>query len=200
MKMLMKILLASGSPRRRELLAGVGWSCSVVVPAVDEQLVPSESPEQAAGRLATLKRDRVLTGACIDENTLTVAADTLIDLDGEVLGKPLDSDDACRMLTRLSGRSHQVHTGLALAFQDQTVTAVSTTNVLFRKLDPSEIVEYVNSESVLECAGSYRIQNRGAFLVEAVQGSYSGVVGLPLDLLYLECLRLGFPLLSGATV
>lgn len=191
------ILLASGSPRRRELLAAAGLSCTVTVPAVDEQVFPGERPAMAAERLACLKRDRVLDRETVNPGVLVVAADTLIDLDGLVLGKPETTAAAVEMLTALSGREHLVHTGIALFCDGRSVAGVSSSRVLFRKLDRDEILEYVNAEPVLDCAGSYRIQNRGAFFVESITGSYSGIVGLPMELFYRESLKIGFHLLGG---
>lgn len=192
------IVLASGSPRRRELmgrllggLPGHSPAQLVVEPAdVDETPLPGESPTDLVERLAASKA-RAVSGD--HPNALVVGADTVVDIDGTILGKPVDRQDAVEMLQRLSGRPHAVHTGIALVGPgDATVQSwVETTLVAFRDLTDGEIEVYVDTGEPMDKAGAYGIQGEGGRLVESIDGSFDNVVGLPLDRLR-DLLSCGF--------
>jgi nucleoside triphosphate pyrophosphatase len=167
------LVLASGSPRRRELLAQLGLTFAVVAPDVDETPRPGERPGELVRRLAAAK------AAAVDGDPV-LAADTTVEVDGEILGKPLDADDARRMLRRLSGRSHRVHTGVAVRAGERLGLDVVTTIVTFVPLQPAVIEWYVGTGEPLDKAGAYAIQGHGGAFVEHVRGSVSNVVGLPL--------------------
>jgi septum formation protein len=176
------LILASNSPRRRELLSQIGLDFSVDPADVDESILPDETPEGYAIRVA-LDKARVV--ALKARTGLVIAADTIVVLDGEILGKPSDEGDAERMLTRLSGKVHRVLTGLAVmdVATGKALTRISTTRVRFRSLAPQEIASYVATGEPLDKAGAYGIQGRGALLIDRIDGCYSNVVGLPLSLL-----------------
>ena len=167
------LVLASGSPRRRELLAQLGLVFAVVAPEVDETPQPGERPVALVRRLALAK------AAAVDGDPV-LAADTTVEVDGEILGKPADGDDARRMLRRLSGRAHKVHTGVAVRRSEEVAVEVATTIVTFVPLQPPVIDWYIGTGEPLDKAGAYAIQGAGGVFVEAVRGSVSNVVGLPL--------------------
>lgn len=176
----MKIILASGSPRRRELLDSLGWSFSIVVPSVDESMNRNEAPEELAIRLAGKK---ARAAAAMSSDLPVVAADTVVEIEGRILGKPLDLQEAVEMLSLLQGKCHRVITGLALMIQDRITSRAEITRVCFRPLEKNEIEAYVRVEHCLDKAGGYAIQGRGSLLVENIEGCYYNVVGLPLYLL-----------------
>lgn len=173
------LILASASPRRRELLSQIGVPHEVLAVDVDEAPLPGESPEQLVSRLA---RDKALAGRGRSGGTRPVlGSDTIVVLGGEVHGKPVDEADARRMLLALSGQSHQVLTAVALAMPDGGLTeALSRTGVRMRSISAGEIRAYWASGEPQGKAGAYAIQGRGAAFIEWIQGSYSGVMGLPL--------------------
>lgn len=168
--------MASGSPRRRELLKQLGLSFDVRVARVDEGDL-SYPPAQRVERLA-LAKARAIDELKKDE--VVLAADTLVVCQGQVLGKPASPEEAMRMLFFLSGKVHQVYTGLALVNLERQVVTHECTSVLFRRLTASEIAAYVATGEPFDKAGGYGIQGRGAALVCAVYGCYFNVVGLPL--------------------
>lgn len=166
--------LASGSPRRRQLLDQVGLSVGVCPADADERLLPDEAPEDAAQRLARAK----LVAAPPDG--VALAADTLVHADGEAFGKPDDDAHARRMLRALSGRWHRVTTGVAVRSRAVEVFAV-TSDVRFRALSDAEIARYVASGEPRDKAGAYGIQGLGGALVAELRGSWTNVMGLPLE-------------------
>jgi septum formation protein len=172
-----RLVLASGSPRRRELLARLGLEFDVVHPDVDESVKPGEAPVDHVRRLAADKADTV---SRLRPDVIVLAADTTVDVDGEILGKPLDDGDARAMLRALSGRTHQVHTGVAVRRGALTIHEVVTSDVTFAPLSESTIEWYVATGEPLDKAGAYAVQGQGAVLVELVRGSTTNVVGLPL--------------------
>lgn len=174
----MRLVLASGSPRRRELLSGLGWRFHVVVPQVDESPLAGEGPMAMALRLSVLKASQVVFQ---EVRSLVIAADTVVDLDGTALGKPRDREEAFHMIMSLQGRDHLVHTGVSVAFEDKCLSHVETTRVRFRPLSSHEAKCYVDSGEGDDKAGGYAIQGKGAVLIEAVEGCYFNVVGLPLS-------------------
>jgi septum formation protein len=178
-----ELVLASGSPRRRELLEGLGVVFTVRPVDLDESPLPGEAPRDYVLRLAVEK-------AAAASGELVLAADTTVVVDGQILGKPQDDDDARRMLRLLSGREHSVLTGIALG----KAAEVDETLVRFAPLSEAEIDWYVATGEPRDKAGAYAIQGLGSLFVEAVQGSYSNVVGLPIPRMYRLFARLGYDL------
>ena len=170
------LILASSSPRRKQLLQALGVDFRVQPTNVDERLKPGESAEAMVLRLAIAKA-RAVRAVATD---IVLAADTAVVLGDEVFGKPENEQDALRMLGMLSGRTHQVMTGVAVCSRGNSTQAVSITNVRFREIDPDEARRYWHSGEPRDKAGAYAIQGRGGVFVEAIMGSYSGVVGLPI--------------------
>jgi septum formation protein len=173
------LVLASGSPRRAELLALLGHPFEIFRPEIDERVRPGETPAAAVVRLA---REKAAAGSKAFPRAIVVAADTLVVLDGDLLGKPRDRAEAAAMLRRLSGRAHRVFTGYAVSAPAlaQPLVAHAETSVRLRPLGDEEIAGYVSSGEPLDKAGAYAIQGRAAAFVEGIEGSYTNVVGLPL--------------------
>ena len=169
------VVLASGSPRRRELLEQLGLTFTVTAPDVDESPLSGEDPASYVARVALDKVNAVLV-----PDALVIAADTTIDLDGEIIAKPVNLDDARTMLRRLSGRTHAVHTGVALRRDDRCVSATVTSLVTFVTLSEAGVEWYVRTGEPLGKAGGYAIQGAGAVLVDSVDGSVTNIIGLPL--------------------
>ena len=178
----MKVILASASPRRRELLAQIGIE-ALVHPVDFAEAAGGVDGAQAVARANAVGKCQEAVSQLGDELPV-VAADTLVELGGAVLGKPKDSREAALMLEQLSGRSHKVMTGIAVGFKGRLVAKVVETEVFFRTLDRAEIEAYVATGEPLDKAGAYGIQGKGAVLVAKINGSYSNVVGLPLAELY----------------
>lgn len=176
-----RLVLASGSPRRREILDTLGIAFDVCPSTLDETADDSESPAATVRRLARDKALEVAGRDEIDRSAYVLGADTIVVLEGAVLGKPIDDADACRMLRRLSGRWHEVMTGVALARKGDNVLEdrVVTTRVHVRALSPERIERYVGTGEGRDKAGSYAVQGIGSGLVDRIEGSYSNVVGLP---------------------
>jgi septum formation protein len=182
-----RLVLASGSPRRREILDLLGLQHEVRAPDVDERLRSGEEPGAEARRLAVEK----VSDTAAEGDDLILAADTVVVLGDEILGKPADEADALTMLMKLQGRQHEVHTGLALRFGDRIESDVAVTRVWFRPLDAAECEEYVATSEPLDKAGAYGIQGLGAVLVERIEGEYFNVMGLPVQLLLSLLARFG---------
>ena len=175
----MNIILASASPRRRELLERIGITdFTVAAPNVDESVEPGLSPADMVEELSLRKARTAAEHFGPDD--LIIAADTVVALDGAVLGKPRDGDDALAMLSALSGREHRVYTGVTVLRGDKAVTQHEETAVTFRALSPDEIRGYIATGEPLDKAGAYGIQGVGALLVSSIRGDYSNVMGLPL--------------------
>lgn len=172
----MELILASQSPRRRELLARLGLRFSVRTAGVDETMDPSKDPFDEAARLSRAKAAAVDAGP----DDVVIAADTVVVLDGTALGKPKDPADAARMLRALSGREHQVMTGLTVKRGEWLRSLTAVTKVWFRALSESEIAAYTASGEPLDKAGAYGVQGLAACFVERLDGDYYNVVGLPL--------------------
>jgi septum formation protein len=175
------LILASGSPRRRMLLGEAGFSFRVVVPDVDESTAPGEAPEQVVARLALDKARAALGGVVPGQRVL--AADTVVAIDGEILGKPRDAADAVRMLLQLGGRTHRVLTGFALLARDPEIEerGVEESRVTFRSIGVAEAKAYVATGEPLDKAGSYAAQGEGASFIARIDGSRSNVIGLPME-------------------
>jgi septum formation protein len=178
----MRLILASSSPRRRELLTNAGFEFDVRPSTVPEEWMPGEVPEACVRRLAIAKALQVASSA--PRGSIVLGADTVVVVDAEIVGKPANADDATRMLRRLSGRSHQVLTGVCVAEAPGRILAVehSSTEVWFRDLDEPEIRDYVASGEPRDKAGAYAIQGIASRFVTRIEGSYSNVVGLPVAL------------------
>ncbi len=177
-----ELILASNSPRRNDLLRQIGCSFTTDPANIDEGVRAGEAPEDYAVRLA-LDKAREVAGR--RKAGIIIAADTIVVVDDAVLGKPTDASDATRMLGMLSGRTHRVITGLAVmdAKTGKAASRFSVTNVRFRELSPDEIAVYVGTGEPMDKAGAYGIQEKGALLVEKIEGCYTNVVGLPIALL-----------------
>ena len=174
----MNIILASASPRRRELLERVGITdFTVAAPNVDESVEPGLSPADMVETLS-LRKARA-AAQTLGPDGLIIAADTVVALDADVLGKPRDGDDAFAMLSALSGREHRVYTGVTVLRGDRAVTEHEETAVTFRALSPDEIWGYIATGEPMDKAGAYGIQGIGALLVSGIRGDYSNVMGLP---------------------
>jgi len=170
-----RLHLASSSPRRRRILERMGLDFTAAGVGVDERQLPDEPAAVMVVRLAAEKA----CAAAADPGTAVLGADTAVVLDGEVFGKPADQADALRMLARLSGRRHQVMTGVAVRSAGTTRSALSVTDVTFREINPDEALDYWQSGEPAGKAGAYAIQGQGGAFVASIAGSYTGVVGLP---------------------
>jgi septum formation protein len=175
------IILASASPRRREILEQLGIGFEVRVSEIDETPVEGESPTAYVARLAEAKARAVAASLTPSARCLLIGADTTVVIEGEVLGKPGDVQESRRMLERLRGREHEVHTAIAVVDHPSGRLRLRTvtTRVQFRAFSDATLDRYAQSGEGLDKAGSYGIQGLGAGLVSAIQGSYSNVVGLP---------------------
>jgi len=188
------IVLASASPRRLELLRSLGLDVEVVISDYDEPELPGIAPIEVARRHAREKLDRTPFPEKW-ERAVVVAADTVVDVDGDALGKPRDAREAAAMLRRLSGRTHRVHTAFALGVAGrETIEEVATTSVRFYELSAGEIDEYVATGEPLDKAGAYGIQGRAAALVEGIEGDFYTVMGFPLARFVRALRRSGFTL------
>lgn len=172
-----RIVLASQSPRRRELLALIGIPHGVHPADLDESILPGESPQEHAERLA---RSKAQTVAAREPAAVVIGADTIVVLDGDILGKPTDAREAARTLRRLSGRTHTVHTAVAVARHGRVVSGVESVEVTFRPLTDEQIETYIATGEPMDKAGAYGIQGYGAVIVERVHGDYFAVMGLAL--------------------
>ncbi len=171
-----KLVLASASPRRRELLESLGLVFTIQVPEIDETPEANEAPRAYVERLAQEKAAAILA----DADTLLIAADTIVVQKGAILGKPENEADAFSMLSNLSGRTHEVITGVCVQKGERIVLFSVSTEVVFRELEKSEIAAYIASGDPMDKAGAYAIQGGAAHMVRAIKGSYTNVVGLPL--------------------
>lgn len=176
-----RIVLASASPRRREILEQVGLPFAVVPSSAEENITGEISPSLLVQSLSLLKAADVAKSQ--SENTLVIGADTIVVLGGEILTKPKDADDAKAMLRRLSGQCHSVLTGLTVmrCSDGKSVSVTEETKVYFKTLSEKEIDSYVRTKEPLDKAGSYGIQGLGGLFVEKIDGDYYNVVGLPLS-------------------
>lgn len=176
----MKIVLASSSPRRKALLDTLGLPFTVEVPDVDEGLLPAEEPSAHVLRLA-VEKARIVAGR--HASGLVIGADTIVVLDGRIIGKPEDPAEARQMLGELAGRTHRVFTGVAVAdaATGRVTSRVACSRVTMAAMEPEEIVRYVGTGEPLDKAGAYAVQGLGGRYVSRVDGSLSNVIGLPLE-------------------
>ncbi|MEC8453957.1 MAG: Maf family protein [Pseudomonadota bacterium] len=174
-----RVILASASPRRAELLAQLGVCFDVLPQAIDETPKSGEKATELSLRLADAKAQSALERAG-DASVLVLGSDTVVSVDDMLLGKPVSADDAVRMLVQLSGRIHRVCTAVSLASRESSASLLCETKVQFRQITESEARAYWNTGEAEGKAGGYAIQGFGAVFVESISGSYSGVMGLPL--------------------
>lgn len=184
------IILASTSPRRKQLLEQMGLEFTVVPSNVEEILNPALSPRQQVEALSRQKAEAV---AKQYSDAIIIGADSMVALGDEVFGKPKDAQDARRMLKLLRGKMHRIATGFTLidVAANRTIIKSVETNVWFRKIDPAEISSYIEKEKPFDKAGAYGIQDRGSLFVEKIEGDYFGAVGLPVFTLAKELKKLG---------
>ncbi len=190
--MISRVVLASASPRRRDLLEQLGVEFEVRAADIDESVHGGEQPVPYVRRLAE-EKSRAID---VDQDVLVISADTTVDLGGEILGKPVDEEDARRMLRALSARTHRVHTGLAVRIGDDMRSDVVTTLVTFTPLTAASIDWYVATGEPLDKAGAYAVQGSGGVFVQRIRGSVSNVIGLPLHTLVRLAAELGVPLVN----
>lgn len=184
-----RVILASQSPRRRELLAQIGIAHEVRPADIDEAVWPGEQPVPHSERLA---REKALALAEQFPDAMVIGSDTIVVIDGAILGKPANAADAVDMLLRLSGREHTVYTSVAVAHQGRTLSGVEAVQVRFRPLTRETAVAYVATGEPMDKAGAYGIQGFGATLVERITGDYFAVMGLPLGRLVGLIRELGY--------
>ena len=179
----MNLVLASASPRRKELLGILGYSFTVVPSSIDEIPVAGETPEAFVVRAAREKGMEVATRV---PQSVILSADTVVTIDGEILGKPVDEDDAARMLRKLSGRDHWVYTAVMVVNQPrrQTLDGLERTRVWFNSITDEQIHNCIERENVFDKAGAYAIQGYAGVYIPKIEGNYFNVMGLPLPLVY----------------
>lgn len=185
-----KVILASGSPRRRELMAGLGVNYEVrILPDVDESYPDTLQGEEIPLYIAKEKADAYIPMMQPDE--LIITADTIVWLDGKVLGKPRDREDALQMLRTMSGRTHEVFTGVCITTTDWQRSFTAQTEVRFATLSEDEIIYYVDNFKPMDKAGAYGVQEWIGFIgVENISGSYYNIMGLPVQRLYKELIKI----------
>ncbi len=184
----MRLTLASASPRRSELLRAAGIPFDVLPVDIDERFHPNERPEQAVARLAEAK---AAAAAAIRPDDIVLGADTTVVIRDEALAKPADAADAARMLRLLSGRTHDVLTGICLCYQARRLVHVEPTRVRMARLSESEIAWYTSTHEPYDKAGAYAVQGFASRFIEGIDGSYSNVVGLPISSVYQLLKELG---------
>jgi len=174
-----KIILASASPRRRELLKHLGLTFEVIPSKIEEDVKYGEEPCEHVLRLARLKAQEI---ARDQDSAVIIGADTIVVLGGEILGKPKDEEEAFAMLSQLSGRVHKVFTGFCVldASDGSEYSEAVESKVRFKHLTPEEIRGYIKTGEPMDKAGAYAVQGRGSYMIKEIQGSYTNVVGLPL--------------------
>jgi septum formation protein len=172
-----KLILASGSPRRKQLLEQAQLQFSISTSTVDETITETLSPSEVVEQLAYKKAHDVFMQ---HNDSIIIGADTIVSINGTILGKPINEEDAFQMLKQLSGKHHDVYTGVALISKEKTVVFHERTVVTFWELTPKEMKDYITSGEPFDKAGSYGIQGLGALFVKKISGDYFNVVGLPL--------------------
>jgi septum formation protein len=190
----MRLILASSSPRRADLLRAAGITFEVLAVDIDERFRPGEKPEQAVVRLAEAK---AVAASASHANAVVLGADTTVVVGGEALAKPADAEDAARMLRLLSGRSHDVLTGVCLLSQGHRLVHAETTRVRVARLEEPEIAWYISTGEPFDKAGGYAVQGLASRFIEGIDGSYSNVVGLPVSRVYELLKALGCDILKG---
>ncbi|GIM33008.1 Maf family protein [Paraclostridium bifermentans] len=186
----MNIILASGSPRRKEILENTNLKFSVITSDIDERIFENEEPIQLVLRLAF---EKCMSVAQNNPSDLVIGADTIVVLDNEILGKPKNEEEAFNTLSKLSNREHQVITGISIVNleNEKKIVDYAISNVKFKKLTDQDIKDYISTKECLDKAGSYGIQGYGALLVEEIKGDYFNIVGLPISKLS-DILKINF--------
>lgn len=186
----MNIILASGSPRRKEILENANLKFSIITSDIDERIFENEEPIQLVLRLAF---EKCMSVAQNNPSDLVIGADTIVVLDNEILGKPKNEEEAFNMLSKLSNREHQVITGMSIVNleNEKKIVDYAISNVKFKKLTDQDIKDYISTKECLDKAGSYGIQGYGALLVEEIKGDYFNIVGLPISKLS-DILKINF--------
>ena len=192
----MALILASASPRRQELLRTLGLAFTVKTADIDETMDPALGAEAEVARICRAKAMAVLPAAAEDD--IVIAADTIVCVDDRILGKPHTAAEAAEMLRLLSGREHQVRTGVTVCTRERVVTEVDVTGVRFRLLTEAEIAAYVHTGEPMDKAGAYGIQGLASIFVESLRGDYFNVMGLPLCRLSQILQQFGVAVLGGA--
>ena len=192
----MALILASASPRRQELLRTLGLAFTVKTADIDETMDPALGAEAEVARICRAKAMAVLPAAAEDD--IVIAADTIVCVDDRILGKPHTAAEAAEMLRLLSGREHQVRTGVTVCTRERAVTEVDVTGVRFRPLTEAEIAAYVRTGEPMDKAGAYGIQGLASIFVESLRGDYFNVMGLPLCRLSQILQQFGVAVLGGA--
>lgn len=192
----MKIILASASPRRKELLAQIGIPFEIHVSNVDEAVTetnPAAIVEELSKRKASAVLEELKSAGELTDSVIVIGSDTIVACDGEIMGKPVDAEDAGRMISRLSGRAHEVYTGVTLAYYRKGATEEfgshtfhEATKVYFAAMSEKEIATYLEGEQWSDKAGAYAIQGFSARYITGIEGDYNNVVGLPVCRLYRE--------------
>lgn len=191
---MVQLILASASPRRKELLEQIGFDFTII-PSGIEETITSDIPEEIVKELSFSKAMDVVKNSGIElVNKVCVGADTIVCIDNKILGKPSDKEDAERMLNLLQGRKHDVYTGVTLITSEKSVSFFEKTEVLMYPMSKEEIHSYVETGEPMDKAGSYGIQGKCAIYIKGIQGDYNNVVGLPIARLYQELKNLGYPI------
>lgn len=189
------MILASGSPRRQELIKMICSAYDVITADIDESAIPGEKPTELVYRLAYLKAKKVFEQTAERKNRIVIGADTIVALGDEILGKPVDRADASRMLHTLSGSHHEVTTGVAILWDEDGEMKerrfTETTQIFFREITDEEIERYIASGETDDKAGAYAIQMQGGLFVTGISGDYSNVVGFPITKIYLTMREAG---------
>ncbi len=181
----MRFVLASGSPRRREILESVFGEVEIFPPHIDESIIPGEAPEDYVTRIVNEKMDAVSRKS--EGDVIILTSDTIVTIDGKILGKPASAEEASSMLRLLSGREHRVITGLCIlhgGYNSYRETAYDVSYVLFKKIDEIMIGRYLDLINYKDKAGSYAVQEYGEMIIDSIKGSVTNVIGLPLGLLF----------------
>ena len=186
-----ELILASGSPRRRELLSEAGLSFQIISPDVDELSGDGYSPRDLALTNARLK---CMAVSVVRPESMVIGADTVVTLGGKIYGKPLDLKEAAQNLRNFSGRIHEVLTGVVLSCGDQRAEFVSTSFVKFRELNELDIEDYLSKVYVLDKAGGYAAQEHRELIIEKFEGDYQNIIGLPVSLVLDQLYKMGFPI------
>ena len=178
----MRVILASSSPRRKEILNILGIEPDIIIPSVNERLKPGESIDDFVKRVSILKGKSIYRGEFYD--SLVISSDTVVYIKNRIIGKPSSREDAFKILKILSNKSHDVLTGVALLYQGKTIYEISRTGVCFSKISDKEIEWYLDRENYMDKAGAYAIQKGAAAFVKMIDGCFFNVMGFPLNLFY----------------
>ena len=193
----MVFILGSGSPRRKQILESLGCGITIVRPEVDEGPYENELPESYVFRVLKEKTDFILNSTEVRRSAIIITADTIVTIDGTILGKPVSRGDAVSMLRWLSGRTHRVLTGLCIAMVEggccNIHTGIECSEVKFRELDGPLIHRYLDITDYSDKAGSYAVQENGEMIIESVSGSMTNVIGFPLRLFFSMLVKAGLP-------